>query len=325
MPESRIAAVILSRGSTWAPRPFEPPYLMADPGNPWPDDATAKIVFYDTTGGQLATIDGLVTPNSIAFEGTPAVVDAIPAGANFEIFLTDADGRPYQIRYGKVIRREAEFLQAPPSTVVAEALKFTETLPTLGLRSAWVPVAGTTQVYDNSAQSLPNSIGPKEEWLQQAQSAIRWFQPLNGDSARIKVSMLNLDVGALASNKTTLILCADQNFTTYLGAQFEASNWQPNLNRIHFCIGSDPVTVTYQGSAISNTVVNGEDYTIDYNDVSHTLAVFKGNAATPLGSWTDSAGLVPHGPGFRYVGMSFVNGALTNGLRVTNWQAMDSV
>lgn len=323
--ESRASAVILSRGSTWAPRPFEPPYLMADPGQPWPDDATARIVFYDTSGGQLATVDALVTPDAIAPESAPSVMDPIPAGANFEAFLTDAAGRPHQIRYGKVIRREAEFLQAPPSTIVAEALKFTETLPTLGLRSAWQPVAGTTQVYDNSAQSLPNAIGPKEQWLTKAQSAIRWFQPLNGDSVRVKVSMLNLDFGAVDSNKTTMILCADQNFTTYLGVQFEASNWQSNLNQIHLLTGSGPVTVTYQGSAIPNTVANGDDYTIEHDAVTAKLSVFKGNATTPLGTWTDSNHAVPHGPGYRYTGMSFVNGALTNGLRVTSWQAMDDL
>ena len=328
MPESRIAAVILSRGSTWAPRPFEPPYLMADPGNPWPDDATAQIVFYDSTGGQLASITGLVTPSAIAFEGAPAVIDAIPAGAGFEIFLTDAAGRPYQIRYGKVIRREAEFLQAPPSAIAFEPMKFTETLPTLGLRSAWVPVAGTTKVFDNSEQSLPNSLGPKEEWLKKAQSAMRWFQPLGGDNVRIKVSMLNLDWGVLDSNKTTMLLCADQNLTTYYGIQFEASNWQPNLNRIRFCVGSGPFTVTYMGNAINNTVVNGDDYTIEHTitltppSIDRKFTLFKGNSTTPLTSWTvNTQG--PTGPGYRYLGMSFINGAITNGLQVTSWQAMD--
>lgn len=333
MLDSRISAVILSRGSTWNPLPWQPPYLQSDPASAWPDGAAVQTVFYDTAGGVLATIDGVVEPDKITFNAPPSAVDGIPAGANFEIILTTG-GAPYQIRYGKVIRKEPTFLQAPPTSIAAQPLKFVDSWPTLGLRSAWVPVSGATKVFDNSAAGLPNGIGPQGAtglldvliaFLESlvggggSASSIRWFEPLNSDSAKVNVTLLNRHSGSGVS-RTAVVLCGDQSFTTWLAAVFGTDN------TIGFAVGTGPGTAAFEGTQITNTVAGTPDnYTITYNDPTRTVSVYKGNNLTPLGSWTDAGEIVPHGMGYRYLGFAFSNAASDPGIQVTSWQAMDDV
>jgi hypothetical protein len=312
--ESRLSAVVLRRGSIWKPDPFnEPPYLMADPMRPWPDGADCTATFYNSAGETLLEVDCDVTPQTIQPLAAAVDVDTVPAGADFEIVVQTDDG-PEQVRYGKVLRREAEFLNAPAATASYQALQFTDNFPTLGLRSSWKAVSGKTQVFDNSGSSLPNSVGAKTGFLflGAAQSAIRWFAPLNGDSVRVGVNLLNQGTG-----KTTVVICSDILMTSYLGVQFEE-----NAHSIHLCTGTGPLAVTYRGSAITNTVADGDNYTIAYTQSTKTLSVYKGTGTTPLGSWTDSTNIVPHGPGYRYAGLNWISG---NGVQVSYWSAKDDV
>lgn len=318
MTENRLTAVLLSRGSTWAPQPWEPPHLTPDVGAPWPT-GTASAVFYDTAGTTLATIDGTVAPTGITFTADPDVTDLIPAGANFEVFLT-ASGVTKQIRYGKVMRREASFFNSPAVTTTIQALQFTDTFPTLGLRSSWKPVNGVTTVFDNSASSLPNAIGARFELLANQISAVRWFAPLNSNSVRIKVNLLNQAGITATGAKTRVILCADQRFTSYLAVEFVETD-----HKIHFCKGTAPNTVTYQGSAITNTVADGDEHTIYYDNAADTVYVYKGTDLTPLGSWNDSTHSIPHGPGHRYVGLAWDNTFLQQGILVSYFSAKDEV
>ena len=308
-----MSIVELSSGASWNPQPHHPPYLLASPGQPWPD-GTAWAVFTDSTGGELLTVDLEVTPDAILASADPEEVAPIPAGANFEILLEHA-GAVDKIRYGKVVRREARFSNAPATQLTNQALKFVDTFPTLGLRTNWKAVAGRTKVFDNSGSSLANGVGPNVGLLF-AESAIRWDTPLNGDSVAVNVNLLNQGTG-----KARVILCADQRFTTYLGVEFEE-----NAHKIHLCTGTDPVTVTYRGSEITNTVADNDNYTVRYNEGTDTISVYKGASTSPLGSWEDTTSLVPHGPGYRYAGLAWVNsGLLSQGIQVSFWQAKDDV
>ena len=82
--ESRLSAILLSRGSHWSPNAASPPHLVAEPLNPWPaSGATARCVFYNTAGATLLTISGTVTAAEVSFSATAAQVDTVPAGAKF--------------------------------------------------------------------------------------------------------------------------------------------------------------------------------------------------------------------------------------------------
>jgi hypothetical protein len=316
---ARVSAVILSRGSTWNPQPFEPPYLLADDAGGWPA-GTAQCVFYDNAGGTLATVDGTVAATGITFNAPPSVVDLIPAGANFEVFLT-IDGDPYQIRYGKVIRREAQFAAQPAS--VTTPLAFTDSWPTLGIRSTWVVVAGLVGVNDNSGVSLPNGVNAAA-----GGSAMRWYKPLATDSSKVQVTALNrYTYGNSTHVKMRVILSANVAMTSFLGVEFEASanGAGAHTDLIHLITGSSPTSVTYQGTAISNVVATGDSYTVQYDDPTKTLSVYKGTSTSPLGSWVDATNLIPHGPGYRYVGLGWDTTSGQIPLQATSWQAIDGI
>lgn len=318
--ESRLSAILLSRGSHWSPNAASPPYLVAEPLNPWPAGATARAVFYNTAGAELLTVDGTVTTDTVAFEATAAEVDLVPAGAKFEIFIDD-DGKSYQIRYGEVMRREAQFLTAPAAASGYEALQFTDSFPTLGLKSSWQQIAGSTVVFNNSGASLANGIGPGNALALASESAVRWFAPLNSDSVRVSVNLLNQHAfPTIAAAKTRVIVCSDIRMTSYIGVEFQEHN-----HEIRFVTGTGPLAVTLRGTSISNTVADNDNYTIAYQNSTKTISVYKGNSTSPLGSWTDSGDVVPHGPGYRYAGLAWSNGALTDGVQVSYWSAKDDV
>ncbi|MBY0442815.1 MAG: hypothetical protein K2Q25_11895 [Mycobacteriaceae bacterium] len=323
----RIAPLVLSRGSTWNPIPWEPPYLLADHGTLWPTGATAQAVFYDSSGGVLATVNGTVAPDKITFTASPAMMDTIPAGANYEIFLT-VSGAPYQIRYGKVIRKEAWFTQPPPD-IAATALTFQDTWPTTGLRSSWIPILGSTVVHNNSGASLPNGVGSPYILVGQSANAIRWFEPLATSSPKVKISMLDQhSFLPLGFAHCTVLLCADASLTSFLGVDFflNANALSQHQGQIRFCTANGaPNALVFQGNAITHLVQDGNDYTISYDDATATLSVYQGANLTPLGSWQDYSRDVPQGPGYTYLGLAWQTSQLTNGLQVTTWQAMDSL
>ena len=311
------SAVILSRGSVWNPYPAEPPYLGALPGEPYPDGATAWIVFTDTSGNSLAEIAATeVTADTIRFLVEPPALDAIPAGANFEIFLGTADG-PYQIRHGKVIRKEVTHTTAPAIAVPAP-LRFGDSFQRSGLGKKWKAIAGETTIHDNSALSLPNGVSAKNALF--SESAIRFWRPFNSDSIDVGVSVvnpLNLQAG-----KTGFAICTDINMTTGLVMQLETGIIN---NYIHLGILEGPTTVEWQGAAIDNDTENGDYYRIRYTHPNRTLAVYKGTSLDPAGTFEDIGEAVPHGEGYRYVGMNFEASLLTQGIQVTSWNAMDAV
>lgn len=76
-------------------------------GADYPDGATTQIVFYSFDGTIITTVDGTVTAKAVTYLITDLeTLDAIPGGAQYELFVTTADG-PYKLEYGFVLRRQA--------------------------------------------------------------------------------------------------------------------------------------------------------------------------------------------------------------------------
>jgi hypothetical protein len=311
--QSEQSAVILSRGGAWNPEPHEPPYLVARPGNEYPKGATARIDFTDTSGASLATFDGTVTPEAIRFFADPDEVDGIPAGANYEITLETLDS-DYKIRYGKVIRREVTYF--PPPAVNVTPMAFGDNFQRTALGRKWIAVAGRTRIFDNSGLSLPNGATVDGAFF--TKSAIRYYQPFTTDSIRMNVTVQN--PFHLLSGKTSFVVGSDANMTSGLAMQLETgltNNW------VHMGVLNGPTSVTYEGSSVSNVASSGDNYSINYNDSTKTMSVYKGTNLTPLAEWTDDTGIVPHGPGYRYVGFIFESSLVTAGIQVSSWSAKD--
>lgn len=162
--------------------------------------------------------------------------------------------------------------------------------------------------------SLTYGAGSPNVLTGASNSAIRWLQPLNTDTVSMTVDMMNMGQGL-----TGAVFCADVNFTVGLVAQFDSIN-----NQIHtMVLNGDPTTLIDEAD-VSNTVAALPDtYTITYNNDSGEMDIYKGASTTPLLSWIDSAQVVPHGPGHRYVGMNWLNANLTNGIQLCGWSAKD--
>ena len=312
--QSEQSAVILSRGGVWNPEPHEPPYLIPRHGTTWPAKAYATIEFTDTTGAPILTLDGEVTPDAIRFSADSGDgLDDVPAGANFEITLETQDG-DMKIRYGKVIRKEVTWF--PPPTTNVTPVSFGDSFQRTALGRKWIPITGRTRIHDNSSSSLPNGVACDNALF--SKSAIRYFQQFTTDSIRMNINVVN--PLHLQAGKTGFIVCSDALLSTGIVMQLETG---PGTDYIHIGTLTGPTTVVYEGDSVSNDTVNGDNYSVSYNDETKTIAVYKGTDLTPLKTWTDDTGMVPHGPGYRYVGFNFEATLLSAGIQVTSWSARD--
>ncbi|AVJ50236.1 minor tail protein [Mycobacterium phage Mendokysei] len=321
--QTLMSVLELSRGSVWKPAPGLPPYLMAAPGQPWPAGSDAWVVFTDTSGSEIARIDAdTVTAEQIQFVADSSVVDRIPAGANFELFVGTDDG-PVKIRYGRVIRREVEYPDSPARQYQSSALQFTDPFPTLGLRSNWQQVLGRTKV--TSLTPLPNGVGPGLVLLGDARSAIRWDQEMNSDTCRVKVRLVNKYNSGWPNDYAGLfiIVCADQRMTTGLGVKFYAG--QQGVGVQLFTLNGGPINATARTGLIPHALPANGDFTLYYDHSVDRLTVAAGDDPTPIAYWSDDDHMLPHGPGYRHFGAAWHNSTLNQGIYLTYISAKDDV
>lgn len=308
------SAVLLSRGGTWKPRPYDPPYLMPEPGDTWPEKSWATTVFTDTAGAELLTLDGIVHPDRIEFVGDPEDMDQIPAGAGFTISLETVDA-VYPIRYGTVIRKEVFYTQ-PTGKVTVSPKVFTDTFQRTALGRKWVSLTGRTIIRDNHLLSLPSGVSPEVAFFQK--SAIRYWQEFTSDTVEIGVTVLNTD--PLLRGRTTIVLGADINFTTGIGMRFESAAW---ASRLHLGMINGPNSLVDETAEVGNVVENNDYYRIRFTDSTKTAAIYKGTSLDPMMTWIDEAGAVAHGRGYRHFGMAFESALLGRGIQVTSITAKD--
>ncbi|MGK2881088.1 MAG: hypothetical protein ACSLE6_09940 [Mycobacterium sp.] len=282
----------------------------------WPAGASVHTVFYDTAGGVIADIAGVVGYEEIGFNAPPGEVDIIAAGSHFETFLVDGDV-VRQLQYGTVIRKEARFSNAPATDTSVQVLQFRDNFyARTGLvGSKWVPVLGKPTIFDNSGDGDPNGVGPHTIFFVDA--AMRFYAPLNTDSATVSFNLLNPGAG-----KTAVVLCSNAAMTSYLFAMFESGIFN---NYIHIGRGTGPIEMIDEGAMVSHTVVDNTNYKARYDDFTRRLSLFNSSMTTELAYWVDETEIVPHGPGYRYFGMNWQASLLSSGIQLTSIAAQDQV
>lgn len=314
--ESLYGAVVMSRGGTWAPKPWERPFLVPKTNGltEFPD-GDAYISFTDTSGSPIVDrIEGDVAPDGITFEVDPSVADQIPAGANFEIILNTDDGT-FPIRYGKVIRKEPTYT-TPVSQQGISPLIISDTFQRTAIGRNWLPVWGKAQMIDNTPDGLP--FGVVTTGLK---SAYRYKREFSTSGIELGVSLLNRTPGTAA--KTGIVIDGDVNFGIGLAVVFETGATANRL--LHLGTMNSPTTFIDRAPTLALTVNNNDYFMIRYVPATRAIAVYQGNSLTPIAEWDDLAEIVPHGPGYRTAGW-FQTRAVTgtNGLQITSITAKDA-
>lgn len=305
-----MATLSLSAGSV-----FEIPgwKLRGD----YPNGTTAWVVFTDAAGGLLGQFNGTVTGTEIAFLESPDAVAHVPHGANFQLFVQRPGGQPECKFYGTVVRKEPRF---PLATVVdpeSTAQQFKANFVGNYIGPMWKPVGngwGSLGVHTWLLYPDTPSMGPNYALFSSA--AARWLWSLNMDSVTINVKVLNAGAG-----KFNIMLCGDYELESWLGVQFETGLIN---NKVHVVTGDGPLGWDVQKS-VDHTTESNDVYTVKYNFLSNTVACYEGTDLTPVIDWEDEGNLVPHGEGFRYVGLGWSTSLLSPGVEPIAWEAKDGV
>lgn len=314
----RRSTLILSAGGTFDDYR---PAVMDD----FPANSTAWITCYDSTGNEIAKLDATaVTQRQMLWEEIdPDEHDSVPNGAQYEIFLKiPGVAKPYKYEYGTVIRREAAFFAPPPTSLQGESRLFVDTLGRSSLGRRWNAVKGRTAMHDLGGGIY--GMGP-DVGLLFAQSAVRYFRPLGGDSFRCKfyVASTNSAIGEAGTGKMQFIANMDINMRIGMGFEIETGI---SNKRLHIGTVAGPTQLNYTGTFVNNTVVTGNYFTVDYSDQTATMSVYKGsNLVDPVIEWEDTSRMLPKGEGYRYWGFAWDASLIATGPLLTSVEMQDYV
>lgn len=310
--EPKMGTLSLSRGQDF----WFTSYLRN--GN-FPEGTTAHIDITDTAGGLIASVVGDVAANRIVFSESLGVVDLVPHGANYELFVMYDDGATFKIEYGTVVRGEARYPDAAPLDISATAMYYGDDFQRTLLGPKWLIKSGTPKIYVNGGGLLNGVASSQQLFSWTEKFGMIYYAPLNGDDLTIHCKFINLLEGM-----TTMVFCSDYNMTSYLGVQV-LDSWLGLSNKIRIVKGTGPYTVTSVASVDSVTDTD-DTFLIKYNSLTDSVSVFKNNSTTALLSYTDSSHTVPHGAGFRYLGINGESDSLfSTGPQVTSWTAKDGL
>lgn len=277
---------------------------------------TSQLVILDDAAVELARFDGVCTSRGISFYEEPDAVKDIAHGSNFEIYVTKPSLAPAMLWYGKVIRKEPRFPLSPPVDESDYTVQYTANFVGSFIGPKWIPMGGTgMEIHTHGLITNKKSMGPKYAFFNQA--CAKWYAPMHMDSVSINVSLLNVGAG-----KLNVIVCGDYAMTKWLGIQFETGIIN---NKLHVVKGTSPLTGVYVGDEVASITNNNDTAKIVYNHLAGTLSCYKnGNLGTPVIS-VDVTDLVPHGEGFRHVGLSWSTSLFTPGVEPTAWEARDGI
>lgn len=315
--EPSLGSMVITRDGVW-----KYSYILPR-GMTFPEDSTGRVVVTDRAGATLAEFDGTPGDDSdrINFLVDAADLEEVPAGSNWELFVTfdEGDGEhTYKVRYGRVVRREVTY---PLNPITSEfdpyqAVQYEDTLQRSTLGPRWSAKYGRANIFANPGQRYGMSVNS----VLFADAAVLWYAPVRSDTVSVTVGLRNPGAG-----KTTLVLCSNSSMTSYMGVMWETGIFN---NYLRIVTGTGPITMAYQGSALAHSLAGGGAttyYTVKYSYAENKLSVYKGNDLTPIKEWEDVDNIVPHGLGRRYVGFNWQSSLLSTGVQATYFKAKDDV
>lgn len=242
--------------------------------------------------------------------------DVIPRNASWTLTIDLGDGSsPRLFEQGIVTRVEAFFAEGPDSGVWSGSYyQYPFSTPGVLLDPSWEIRAGAPRIYDNSGSDLPNALGAGSPSYDQ--SALMWFAPLKGDTAKVTYSLVR-GVGEI-----WVLVCTNYDLSNSAGVYHKQQ--ASGNDTIGIATGNGAFSYTNKATA-THSRVNPQNFTAIYNPNSNTFSAYIGDdLATPAVSWPDSSGVVHHGLGERYLAV-ILKPSSGAGVQIGNWVASDSV
>lgn len=296
-------------------------------GMTFPTGAFGTIVFTDRAGGEYegSPIDGEVSADSrsMVWMIEPEGVSDIPAGANFEVFVSLNDGYDYKVRYGRVVRQEVGY-PLNPLMAVPPPLMFEDTLQRDQVGNQWIAKHGKLAMHE-PAGAVDYAMAARNNGLFGAAALFStastlWYAPTQSDTIEMNVGLCDGGDGI-----TTIVLASDYAMKSFLGVRFTDAGLG-STDRIQIVTGTGWNSLTSQGGSYDHIVPDdGNIYTIRYSLPTNTVSVWTAAGTDPVLEWTDTQGVVRHGPGYRYSGAIYDASLISTGPQLYYWKLKDAV
>ncbi|HJT90963.1 MAG TPA: hypothetical protein VJ777_03340 [Mycobacterium sp.] len=293
----------------------------------FPDGATTHLDFYNSNGDVVASVNGTVEARKLVYLVTDTdALNGVSNGSQYELFVVTTDG-PYKVEYGHVIRREASFYTPLPvgTELENDARLFSDLLNRDAVGRRWIVTKGGIAMHPLGTDPETYAMGP-DTGLLFSEAGMRYFRPMGGDSWRIKFSIYSTGsfIGLGGTGKMRVHMGCDSRLNVGMGFEIETGS---SNNRVHTGLVTSPTDMDYTGSPVDNESEDGDIWTVDYNDLTKTMNVYKGPEPylDPVISWEDTADLLPHGIGYRHWGFSWDSSLLATGALLRTVEAQDYV
>lgn len=177
----------------------------------------------------------------------------------------------------------------------------------------WIGIGGTLSSIHDNGEGKPRGVAVYAGFGAKY-SALRYYAPIVGNNVDTGFDMFFPPFVA-GIGVTTALVCADQQFSSAIGVQFDNTLADGSVtvrigqlasNRAPLIVGAEAVLA----------VAEQESMRVQYDDVTKTVVCSRGNDTV---TWVDDQAVVPHGMGYTYVGFSWEGDVLTTGPQITGW------
>lgn len=288
----------------------------------FPSNSEVHLNFFDSNGNVIATAEGEVTARTLLMKVEPPTFDDVPRGAPYELVVITDDG-PYLFEYGNVARREASFYNPGPSLVEPNQSRlFIDKLNRNSIGRKWKPIWGGVAMHQfgDDSWGMGSNTG-----LLFAESAVRYYRPLGGDSFRVRFQCYAVPGSAIGTGGSgKMQFLAGMDITSHMGFALEIEHGLTN-RRVKTGIVTAPTDIDVTGQVNTNTDMDTY-YTVDYSDLDHLYQVYKDDdLVTPIITWEDQEQELPKGPGFRYFGFAWDSSLTATGPLLRGIEIQDRV